>query len=380
MSKVYSAVPVTVPNDKKFSALDPEKQQETPIPQPQRTNGSLKYILFAVVACSLLVVSALRAVYTNFDTIKGMWPKHVGCGNTKTKGGGRDWIVNSDGTISAKHGSEDGDDLVLGVGKSPMVLVKKGDKRQFIFNLEDLKALKDGETRPFSFKSKVGVEEESAFIGKMYTSEKYAVFPNGQKWRYIESVKTMDEENAINVKYVSDQFLSLVNDDLVFDVSYWKYAENVAVNFVGGGNAESPTLLEGGGRSFILNLDDGTIALSPDRDLVLGEGHPAMVLVKRGDPKQIILEKSAEFAEGKIVPAILSSPPGLSLGRKWPGEKVFEEWRYSESTFYYNDEKAILLQYEDNNFIGLPGEDLVFDVSFWKMNEGNTVNFVGGKC
>ena len=105
-----------------------------------------------------------------------------------------------------------------------------------------------------------------------------------------------------------------------------------------------------------------------------------MVLVKRGDSNQIIFEKSNEFAQGNVIPAILSSPPGLSLGRKYAGEKIYEGWRYSESAFYYNDEKAIDLQYEDGNFILLPGEDLVFDVSFWKMYEGNTVNFVGGKC
>lgn len=384
MATVYSAVPVSAPIDTTKYGYDPEKQQDkpttstTPQPQSRSGNGVLKYILLTAVACLSLVAAGVTVVWKHWDEVE----EAFGCSYpTKAGGGGRDWIVNEDGTISAKHGSDVGDeDLVLGVGDFPMVLVKKGDKRQFVFNSEDLEALENGETRSLSYTNKVGDEEEVAFIGKMYTTERYADFPNGQMWRYIESAKTIDKEKAVNVQYVNNQFISLVNDDLVFDIAYWKYAENVPVNFVGGANDESPTMLEGGGRDFTLNLEDGTIASSMNPDLVLGEGRPTMVLVKRGDPNQIIFEKSNEFAQGNVIPAILSSPPGLSLGRKYAGEKIYEGWRYSESAFYYNDEKAIDLQYEDGNFILLPGEDLVFDVSFWKMYEGNTVNFVGGKC
>jgi hypothetical protein len=32
----------------------------------------------------------------------------------------------------------------------------------------------------------------------------------------------------------------------------------------------------------------------------------------------------------------------------------------------------------DNQYVKLADADLVFDVSFWKMEPGNTVNFVGG--
>ena len=39
---------------------------------------------------------------------------------------------------------------------------------------------------------------------------------------------------------------------------------------------------------------------------------------------------------------------------------------------------AVSAAYGPDGFIELPGEDLVFDVSFWKMEPGNTVNFVGG--
>ena len=52
-------------------------------------------------------------------------------------------------------------------------------------------------------------------------------------------------------------------------------------------------------------------------------------------------------------------------------------FRYIESNAG-SEKQAIKVSYKKNKFIKLEDSDLVFDVSFWKMEVGNTVNFVGG--
>ena len=68
-----------------------------------------------------------------------------------------------------------------------------------------------------------------------------------------------------------------------------------------------------------------------------------------------------------------------SLGKKYFEERILNEWRYIESSCVSSDSNyAIQMQYVDNQFIKLAKHDLVLDVAFWQMKEGNAVNFVGG--
>ena len=74
---------------------------------------------------------------------------------------------------------------------------------------------------------------------------------------------------------------------------------------------------------------------------------------------------------------LLKSHPGFGIGRMYKEERRAGPWRYTESALV-PAKHAVTVNYEDGKFVKLKDADLVFDVSYWKMECGNTVNFVGG--
>ena len=103
-----------------------------------------------------------------------------------------------------------------------------------------------------------------------------------------------------------------------------------------------------------------------------------LVLVPKGSKSQCIFEDVESLRQGRVVPFMLWSHPNGAICKQYEREKHFREYRYIESC-YGNRKDAIYVRYDEENFLILNNEDLVFDVSFWKMDVGNTVNFVGGK-
>lgn len=102
-------------------------------------------------------------------------------------------------------------------------------------------------------------------------------------------------------------------------------------------------------------------------------------LVARGSSRQLKFEDIGLLKEGKVGRGKLSSHGGnVWLGRQYYEERVFHDWRYIESQCVTeNDDLAVYQQYVDQNYIKLVNLNLVFDVAFWKMEEGNAVNYVG---
>mmetsp|Transcript_1495 Transcript_1495/g.2197 ORF Transcript_1495/g.2197 Transcript_1495/m.2197 type:complete len:389 (-) Transcript_1495:238-1404(-) len=295
---------------------------------------------------------------------------------TKSSGGGRDWILNEDGTIAAKHQA----DLVLGLGHHPMVLVDRGSERQFVFDEETILALKSGEYVTLTTASGQG-------IGKKGTQEQYATVED-YTWRVIEAVADKaSTENAILVRYENDNFIMVVNDNMAFDVSYWVYEAGNTVNFVGG-NDVAATKMAGGGRDWVINVEDGTVSPKSAPHLALGSGAPVLILVEKGHSRQIVLDNMEGLMKGETISASLSSPGNgdMVLSKKYEDEKMYQGWHFIESIAQTVEERAIHIRYEDGNYLRLVNadtgedEDLVFDVSFWKLVEGNTVNYVGGQC
>ena len=76
-------------------------------------------------------------------------------------------------------------------------------------------------------------------------------------------------------------------------------------------------------------------------------------------------------------PLTLVSHPGLAIAKRYTDERRAGEWRYIESGVA-KAPHAIRAVLTHDGFIELPGENLVLDIAFWKFDEGNTVNFVGG--
>merc|ERR1712008_297938 len=117
-------------------------------------------------------------------------------------GGGRDWVVNDDGTISPKGYPR----LALGRGKRSLMLADKDQHPGNVwkFPTEQLVKLQEG---------------------------------NYDGWRYIET-QVIDTNDGIQVQYVEDNYLALVGRTeekaLVLDVAFWKMEDLSSINFVGG--------------------------------------------------------------------------------------------------------------------------------------------------
>merc|ERR1711939_412815 len=75
-------------------------------------------------------------------------------------------------------------------------------------------------------------------------------------------------------------------------------------------------------------------------------------------------------------PMRLLSHPGSGVGFGYSEERRAGPWRYIESELVAATD-AVHAEW-DGDFVMISGRDLCLDVSFWKMEINNTVNFVGG--
>ena len=107
-----------------------------------------------------------------------------------------------------------------------------------------------------------------------------------------------------------------------------------------------------------------------------------LILVSSGDPYAIRVAEARELLRGGTVEMTLASHPGLVVGRKYPEERTKKgkrgiEWRYTESSI--NRGPAIRVSYEaGQGFLKLADAELVLNMSFGRMDQGNTVHFVAG--
>jgi hypothetical protein len=156
-------------------------------------------------------------------------------------------VTAADKTSGAASSEKAGAKQDFMTGAPPMILVKKGDVKQFIFDKGDLDALRLGDTVELRLASHRGKS-----VGRKYGEER-----RHAGWRYTES--GVGVGTPVRVSFDDAKFLKLADADLVFDVSFWKMEPGVTVNFVGGTSTKDKTKLGGGGRDFVLN-SDGTIA------------------------------------------------------------------------------------------------------------------------
>jgi len=138
-------------------------------------------------------------------------------------------------------------------------LVKRGLSNQLKF--ADIDLLREGKVAS----GKISCHGGNAWLGRQYYEER--VFHD---WRYIESkCVTENDDLAVHLQYVDEQYIKLVNLNLVFDVSFWKMEEGNTINYVGANHEGVQTRLGGGGRDWTLN-DDGTISAKHHPHLVIG--------------------------------------------------------------------------------------------------------------
>lgn len=297
---------------------------------------------------------------------------------TLKPGGGRDWTLNlEEGTISPKHD----DTFVLGAQpNAPLVLTNKGESNQITFSLDNLNALQSGESV-----SMTG-------MGLQYPDSK---LKKSDEWYYTEACAA--EEKSIEMRYLDDNFLAMKDQDghdLVLDISFWNMKKGNTVNFVMAGERSEwkwykpktwfkpRTFIYGGGRDWIFNLDDGTISPKNAPDLVLGHGSRHLIIAEKNSPTTIKFDNLVDLASGKSTTLTYDNKQ-KAIGKLTKEEQYYGPYRYIESEIVEPSDATHFI-YIENNYIGTTEEGvdiekaLVFDISFWQMVDGNTVNVVGG--
>jgi hypothetical protein len=298
---------------------------------------------------------------------------------TLMPGGGRDWTLNlEEGTISPKH------DDTFALGAQPnasLVLTNKGEPNQITFSPDNLKTLQNGESV-----SMTG-------IGLQYP---YSKLKESGEWYYAEACAA--ENKSIEMRYLDGNFLAMKDQDrhdLVLDVSFWNMKKGTTVNFVMAGERSEwrwykpetwfkpKTFIYGGGRDWILNLDDGTISPKHTPHLVLGQGPIRLILAEKNSPATIKFDNLVDLASGKSTTLTYDNKQ-KAIGKVTKEEQYAGAWRYIESEIVEPAIGATHFTYLENNYIGTTEEDirsekaLVLDIAFWQMIDGNAVNLVGG--
>ena len=125
-----------------------------------------------------------------------------------------------------------------------------------------------------------------------------------------------------------------------------------------------------------------------------------LILTKRGSPLQITLENWQQLKQGEAVPLHLASHPGYAIVPRAPEQGpvntgprgmtcLGDDWMYVELGVGPSD-KALKAVFDKEGFFtsshapnSMRGDSasappsMVFDISWWKYEEGNTVNLVG---
>ena len=103
-----------------------------------------------------------------------------------------------------------------------------------------------------------------------------------------------------------------------------------------------------------------------------------LVLVRAGSPGVLRFDQFQALQAGMAGPLTChASHPGNGVGTKYPEERVFGEWRYTESKMVAA-QNACTAQLVQGKFIKRVDANLVLDVAFWVFQEGTAVNWVGG--
>jgi len=341
---VYTAVPLETSND--------------PIRRIENENSTWRplYLIPTVFTLVLIMGSYLSPGYGRKSPSLTLLP-----------GGGRDWVLNlEEGTISPTHNQE----FAIGVLKStPLVLTKKDSDNVIRFDKEKLSALSQGDA------------QEMKGIGLNSPSEHD--LDGLLSWLLTSS----DPEESSDLEYKYSNFIVLKEGDLdyVLDISFGKYVPGNTVNFLRAPES-SPlkTYQSGGGRDWIIDLEEGIISPKHEPMLALGRGIQQLQLHKRGTNYVWKFDNLEKLQNGE--PMKMVNTDGLAMGKLKNEESMFDIWRFIQSSKVKDSEKAVSLKYIDDNFLAIYEEDkpekdaLVLDVSFWKMIEYNSINYVGGYC
>jgi len=274
------------------------------------------------------------------DTVTSLFAKHL---ETKLEGGGRDWLVNAEtGVVLSKHDPS----FRLGRSASPLILVPRASSNALNFD-ENFTLFQTNKATQLN-------------VGIAHSSKTF------QQFHFYDTV-VADYIDPILIEYRESNFI-VFDNDFVLDIALWDVKEDQHVNFLKA--TDNSTFTQGGGRDFVFNTHDGTISPKLNPSLVLGFGQPNLIITQKEEATLQFLH-AQQLADGEAAAMETKEVSVSALDEK----KSDEGWRYRESIITAHSPIQI---HFDGNFLLTADERLVVDVSYWKMEEGNTVNFVGG--
>jgi hypothetical protein len=211
---------------------------------------------------------------------------------------------------------------------------------------------------------------------------------------------------AVRARLEGDGFLTREGDGFVFDIDKWKYevGNHLWMLREHDDSSASDTRRGDGGRCFKVNLPEGTISPIKAPHLVLGLAVPSIHLVSKDSPKRCVFEHADKLREGwngGVTPLTMLSPiQGLAIVTKHDQPKSFHgvceyielgfgpaddaiHVKYSEDAWITREKVRITTRVESvdrpGTFVGKPVDkeyEMVFDVAFGKMDQGNVVNML----
>mmetsp|Transcript_33425 Transcript_33425/g.105583 ORF Transcript_33425/g.105583 Transcript_33425/m.105583 type:complete len:414 (-) Transcript_33425:85-1326(-) len=188
-------------------------------------------------------------------------------------------------------------------------------------------------------------------------------------WRYIE---TCIARNAGLTLRRSGEHLVYDAESCVLDVAWGDFRSHVTVNLVRGGSV-GRTFGSGFPRRWAVN-EDGTLSPANAAHLCLGVSQPRTVLVKQDSPRRLRLAAKPSVAAAPL----RLRDTDLAIGfAEDVEERRYGEWRYRYSTVV-DASQAPPACHRDANFLVTGDGALALDIAFWKFEEGNEVNWVGG--
>ena len=237
-------------------------------------------------------------------------------GKTRMRGGGRDFVIHEDGTISPKPAQH----LVLGARyDGALALFPKGAPEAVMLAAVNprgnpmARVPKAAAYRPGPLCSTSLVL--SSHAGKAIVPRWKQTRNACSQWDYIDlgvgPAKENDPTGTLKVLY-DGQFIALapgstayaMHQEMVFGVSMWNYqiGNHLILVKVDPRNAKKDsTRKRGGGRDFMIH-EDGTISPRRASHLVLGCRHDgALALFLKGAPEAVVL--AAVNPSGKVVAA-----------------------------------------------------------------------------
>jgi len=371
-SPVYTAVPVSMSSD----------DVDTPLIEERPKNFIVRKLLaFALVSAVISAyVCSSTSYFHSYDADVGEGKKAQ---LTLLPGSLRDWAIDLvNNKITAKHAPE----LALGsLPLDPLILTSRTDENVIRFSQEILEKMSQGN------------EVTLTPLCRQFEDKVDSV----SNWDYVVTGVSDEGDHdqckgALMVNYVDNNFI-VFNGLWALDVAFGKVEEENGVNFVK--VVDQPktkwwekipkTLEYGGGRDWILNMDDGTISPKNHPDLVLGRGAKSLSLVDaESDAAWKFNEDAlASLKDGGVMK--LENENGDGALKAQGKEQNFQELKYFPSSISNDEsvsqnENVIELRYINGNYLALYMEDvpeqhsLVLDVSFWSVSPCYSVYYVGG--